>query len=349
MRRPIKIAPWLTNDELIAWAKNATSVTDHERRLAVLITAQFGSPAADVGRLLSVNERTVREWIHTFNDRGPASFGVENRGGWREGFLSPAEEIDLLAGLHARAEVGEFVTALQLRADIEVRVGHSFSRSYLYHLLDRHGWRKVVPRPRHPKANPTDQEAYKAAFQNQLQRLIGGLKTALPVRVLFEDEATFGRISEVRSSWAPPHTRPVVRVQRIREFVNVLAAASPNDGRMATMVTEETLDHRVMGRFLNRLANHFLGEFCIVFLDGAGYHIAHGLKVPACMRIEPLPAYSPELNPVEHIWDHVRENFFANRLFPSLAMVVQQLVRALRSLSHRRPLIHSITGFNWIV
>ena len=52
-------------------------------------------------------------------------------------------------------------------------------------------------------------------------------------------------------------------------------------------------------------------------LDGAGWHTAGDLRVPPNMHLLRLPAYSPELNPVEHIWDHLRENYMSNRVFGS--------------------------------
>ena len=45
-----------------------------------------------------------------------------------------------------------------------------------------------------------------------------------------------------------------------------------------------------------------------MFLDGAGWHTAHELTVPANMRLLALPPYSPELNPAEHVWEYIREN-----------------------------------------
>ncbi|MGL3709408.1 transposase [Leptospirillum ferriphilum] len=48
-------------------------------------------------------------------------------------------------------------------------------------------------------------------------------------------------------------------------------------------------------------------------LDGAGWHRNQELKVPDNIRLLSLPPYSPELNPVEHLWDELRENFFHNR------------------------------------
>ena len=84
-------------------------------------------------------------------------------------------------------------------------------------------------------------------------------------------------------------------------------------------------------------------------LDGAGWHRAHNLVVPENMRLEALPPYSPQFNPVKHIWDEVREKWFANEVFGSLDGVEDRLVEALVSLESNPDLVASTTGFDWVI
>jgi hypothetical protein len=58
---------------------------------------------------------------------------------------------------------------------------------------------------------------------------------------------------------------------------------------------------------------------------------------------------SPQLNPVEHIWDEIREKWFANEDFNSLDAVEDRLVEALVALENDRDLVASTTGFDWII
>jgi len=67
------------------------------------------------------------------------------------------------------------------------------------------------------------------------------------------------------------------------------------------------------------------------------------------MRLEALPPYSPQLNPVEHIWDEIREKWFANEVFDSLDGVEDRLVEALVALENDKALVASTTGFDWII
>ena len=104
-----------------------------------------------------------------------------------------------------------------------------------------------------------------------------------------------------------------------------------------------------MSIFLGEVAQRHSEEFILMFLDGAGWHRAHDLKVPPNMRLEALPPYSPQLNPVEHIWDEIREKWFANEVFNSLDAMEDRLVEALAALENDKELVASITGFDWIV
>jgi len=70
--------------------------------------------------------------------------------------------------------------------------------------------------------------------------------------------------------------------------------------------------------------------------------------VPAHMRLIYLPAYSPELNPAEHLWEAIREDCFANHVFADLDAVERALTRGLVALESDHERTRSMTGFGWI-
>ena len=76
---------------------------------------------------------------------------------------------------------------------------------------------------------------------------------------------------------------------------------------------------------------------------------ANDLVVPENIRLMLLPPYSPQLNPVEHLCDEVREKRFTNLVFDSLDAVEDCLVEALATLERDTHRVQSITGFDWIV
>ncbi len=85
-----------------------------------------------------------------------------------------------------------------------------------------------------------------------------------------------------------------------------------------------------------------------MFLDGAGWHKARALVIPERVHLHLLPPYSPELNPSEWVWDHMRENDFGNQTFHSLASVEVQTWRSLAKLQNDPALVRSLTFHAWI-
>jgi len=167
------------------------------------------------------------------------------------------------------------------------------------------------------------------------------------VRILFQDEGRFGRISDQRRCWAPLPSRPIVGHQVIREYVYAVTAVSPLDGRIFSLVLP-WVDAEGMSLFLAQTARAFDREPCIMILDGAGWHKAKALRVPPSIRLLSLPPYSPELNPVEHIWAWLRANIFKNHVFDTLDEVMDTLCHGLRMLSCTPELVKSITCFEWL-
>lgn len=84
----------------------------------------------------------------------------------------------------------------------------------------------------------------------------------------------------------------------------------------------------------------------LVVLDGAGWHVAKDLVVPAGVHLFHLPAYTPELSPAEHLWPPVRETL-ANHFFSSLEELEEVLAARCRDLSGQRDFIQSATQFHW--
>jgi transposase len=164
---------------------------------------------------------------------------------------------------------------------------------------------------------------------------------------MFEDEARFGRISDPRRCWAPAGMRPEVHTQIVREYEYAFAAVSPHDGTLDTLVLP-SVNAEARSVFLAEVAQRHPNEFILMMLDGAGWHRAKRLQIPSNLKLIPLPAWSPPLNPVEHVWDEVREKWFANRVFDSLSALEEQWVTALTMLENDPQRMASLTGFDWI-
>jgi len=167
------------------------------------------------------------------------------------------------------------------------------------------------------------------------------------LRLMFQDEGRFGRINTPRRCWAPRGMRPSVPSQIVREYTYGYVAVSPHDGTMDSLILPEVTGH-AMSIFLQEVSDRHQDEFILMVMDGAGWHKANNLRVPGNMALYFLPPYSPQLNPVEHIWDSIRENGFRNEVFNSMDGVENQLMCCLATLENDPATVASMTGFPWI-
>lgn len=145
------------------------------------------------------------------------------------------------------------------------------------------------------------------------------------LRLMFQDEGRFGRINDPRRCWAPKGIRPQVGVQMVREYTYAYAAVSPHDGVMDSLIIPEA-NTEAMSYFLEEVSGRHPEEFILMVMDRAGWHRSRNLCIPENIGFLWLPAYSPQCNPVEHIWDEIREKWFPNRVFiPSCIQIVTNI------------------------
>ena len=98
-----------------------------------------------------------------------------------------------------------------------------------------------------------------------------------------------------------------------------------------------------MSLFLAHVAEAFAGYFIVMRLDRAGWHMAQRLPVPENIRLLPLPARSPELNPAEPLWEELREKSLPTPSFHSLTVLEDSLGAGLSQLATDPARIRSLT------
>lgn len=104
-------------------------------------------------------------------------------------------------------------------------------------------------------------------------------------------------------------------------------------------------DTVMMNLFLARVAEDFANYFIVMQVDQAGWHRAKDLHISENIRLIFQPAYSPEVNPVEHLWEAVREKYLHNRIFSSLEDLAGVLCQALHELTEDQERLRSMMFF----
>jgi transposase len=166
---------------------------------------------------------------------------------------------------------------------------------------------------------------------------------------MFQDEARFGRISQSKRCWCPKPFRPVCPTMVCQEYTYAYGAVSIEDGQWDSLILPK-VNAACMQIFLDEVSLRHPNDRIVMVLDGAGWHRpGDKLTVPTNMRLFPLLAYSPDLNPVENIWEEIREKNFDNKVFGSLNALEEQLILSMKHLEGHPEIAKSISGWPWII
>lgn len=133
-----------------------------------------------------------------------------------------------------------------------------------------------------------------------------------------------------------------------QEYTYAYAAVSVTDGVLDSLILPH-VNTDCMQLFLDEVAQRHHKERIVMITDGAGWHNAASLAIPKNMRLMKLPPYSPELNPVEHLWDDLREKSFHNRVFKSIDALEDHLCKSLHEMEIDHKRVKSIVAWPWII
>jgi len=346
MARVSRVLPHLSEAEIKEKIRTTSNFRRQQKWRIVYNALVDPRPAAEIAKHVGTTVRMVHRVISDYNRDGAAGIETPGSGGRRRSYLKLEEEQTLLSQLTPDAKAGKLTTRIKLKQSFEQKVGHSVHKSTVYRLLQRHQWGKRKPRPTHPKADPDEQESFKATVGQQVQSLVEQRDPAdtRPILMMAADEGRFGRTGELSACWCPPGIRPTIARQQVRQYVYGFVAVAPDLGMMSCLVLPYA-NTMMMNLFLYQVSIEFAGYFVILQVDRAAWHRAKQLQVPENIRLLPQPSYAPELMPVEHVWDDIREKHFDNRIFKSLDLVENTLCDALKELIEQPERLRSMTFF----
>lgn len=168
--RPQRLINEEAKESLRALLKSVNTKADFQRIQSVWLRAEFGMDANQVGRAVGHSPSTIRILWSQYFARGEDALIGKGRGGRRRSNFTLEEEKGLLSNFLEKAKGGEILIVSEVKAAYEKAVGHEVPKSTVYRMLARHGWRKISPRPRHPKSDPKKIKAFKKNSKNSQQR-----------------------------------------------------------------------------------------------------------------------------------------------------------------------------------
>lgn len=164
---------------------------------------------------------------------------------------------------------------------------------------------------------------------------------------MFCDEMRYGLISNHRRGWSKSgKQRPLIPYGMEYEFGYIYIGINIETWELESLLLPEA-DSITTKVFIDYLREEYRDEEVIIIWDGAGFHRSWEVKGIEGVRFVRLPAYSPELNPVERLIEELREST-ANKVFNNLEEVEEVLIEALKEYIDNRNKVESLCGFPWI-
>lgn len=314
-----------------------------ERLLAVRMGLQGELGLERIAQAVGRSRAAIQTWFDTYRRGGVDALLHDARGDnpGRPSELSGAA----LADLRKDLEAGRWRSVPQMRRWLAQTHGVKLALSSLYDRLGKACARLRVPRKSHVKKDPAATEAFRADLPAKLQAL--ELPPGRPVRLWVLDEMRYGLHGFTRRVWGLPGHRPVVPTQQKYEWGHLYGAVGVGLARSQFLLAE-TVDQAHSLRFYRQIAASDPAARHVLIQDGAGFHLRDGdPRLPDTVRIVTLPPYSPELNPVEGLWDQIKDGL-CNRVFATLAEQEAVLTAELRRFWQDARRVHSLV-FDWLL
>ena len=166
--------------------------------------------------------------------------------------------------------------------------------------------------------------------------------------IWFQDEARVGQQGTQTRIWARKGTRPRVVKQQQFLYQYIFGAVCPTQKSCAAIVVP-CANHYGLEEHLKEISFHIPKKrHGVVIMDRAGWHTKVDIQCPDNISFLFLPAYAPELNPQENVWQHLKDTYLANRVFHSSQEIIDACCDAWNSFAKSPELIASITFRKWI-
>lgn len=167
-----------------------------------------------------------------------------------------------------------------------------------------------------------------------------------PVRLFAQDESRLGlHEGQTRRRLTAPGVKPLQSVLPRYEYFWLYGAVEPATGE-SFFLEMPALDTPCFQAFLDEFARSYPESLNLLLLDGAPAHIAGRLVVPENVLLVRLPPYSPELNPVERLWQDLRERL-GSELPASLEALKQKAAQHIRA--YTTGLLTSLCGYDYLL
>ena len=320
------------------------SVGYKKQRLTALYLLQSGEAKnrQQVAALIGVNRKTVGHWLDAYQAGGIDQMLYRRYPPGRSPLLSTAQlqalraELDKPCGFSSYGAIQQFIASTY-------QVEMSYKAVYsLVH--DKWQAKLKVPRKSHEKKNEALTETFVSTFQFQVEAAISE-KQSPSVRLFCQDESRFGILPVVQTRITACGVKPVATVDYRYDWFYLYGAVEPRTGERFFLQLPR-LTAECFQIFIDEFSATFPNTLNIMVLDNGQFHHAKSLVIPDNVVLMFLPPYSPELNPIERLWQAIKYKLFTHT-YRTLDQMQQQLSEILATFTENA--VAKITAFSYFI
>lgn len=340
MPKKLRVEGPSTPEEVVAARKKTNNPGEYERLLAIQMAQQGRFRIKDIAHALARGHATIERWLRIFREGGLTAL-TKHRNKTR----NPAVKADDIEALEKGLREGKFKRAKEIRKWLQEERGIQMSLWSVYYWLGKVKARHKVPRRVHEKQDPDQRQAFPDEIESKLEAL--DIPSGQRVRIWVEDEHRYGLISTLRRCWTLHGHRVTVPVHLKYEWGYVYGAADLVSGDVQFLYLP-TVSLAMSEAFIEQLVATEPDAIHILLWDQAGFHPKVELHtLPNQVRIIEFPAYCPELNPMETLWDMVK-CAVSNEVWETLTAIETAITEELRPFWESVQRVRRLLGDNWL-
>ena len=299
-----------------------------KRLLVVRLIAQHEHTVAEIMKIAAV----CRQTVFTYRDK-VLSDGVKGllKRDWA-GARKPTVRGAVAEEFIEQLGQGKFRQARDAQSWIKKRTRKILTESGVRKTIRRLGGKLKVPRKSHVKKDTKAAEEFRADLSNRLAKAVGASPDK-PVRIWVLDEHRYGLLPVIRRVWARKGVRVHVPYKTTYQWGYLHEALEVDGAHRVELLFTPSINQDVHAVFLKQIAESDPDALHVIVMDQAGFHMKQeDGRIPANIRVLPLPPYCPELNPAEWFGRVVKAPT-VNRIYGSLEKLENHLIAVAKSWS----------------
>ena len=329
----------------------ATYKVERDPRIKIKLQAlqhlQNGKSIQEVADITFYDAKSVKSWLELFIAFDYEGL-MEREGRGRKPRLPSSEEEQFKIDLDKIQEnrKGGRITVIEIQNLLSDEFDCCYSISGVYALLDRLNIVWISARSKHPKYSQEAIDSFKENFPEEINKIKEKIDSD-KIEVWWQDESRIGQQGSLSRVWATKGTRP--RVIRQRQFLStyIFGAVCPDRDVGCALILPEC-NSGMMQIHLNQISENVRYEYhAIILMDRASWHTTEALVIPNNISLMPLPPYSPELNPMEQVWQQLRKIKLSNTNFKNYDDIVDSCCEAWNTFCDQDGNIEKLCTRDW--